>query len=133
MPADKKPMRLRPPTPPSKEDFILEGKTELEKELEKEDSRKKYSAKREKEKTPPKVKTATPPKIPKTAKKKKTTYPWMEDGIRDDVLKTYNLRLPEPYLLKLKYIAKHTPDSMQQFCLSVIIPEIDKKIKEITE
>ena len=53
--------------------------------------------------------------------------------MRDDVTKLYNLRLPEPYLLKLKYIAEHTPDSMQKFCLNVIEKEIDKEIKELTK
>jgi hypothetical protein len=37
--------------------------------------------------------------------------------VRADMTKVYNLRLPEPALLKLKYIAEHTPDSMQKFCL----------------
>ena len=51
--------------------------------------------------------------------------------VRDDVLKVYNLRLPEPYLLKLKHIAAHTPGSMHQFCIDVLLPEIDKKVKEL--
>ena len=70
---------------------------------------------------------------PKTTKKRKVAYPWEAAGVRDDVTKLYNLRLPEPYLLKLKYIAEHTPDSMQKFCLNVIEKEIDKEIKELTK
>ncbi len=58
-------------------------------------------------------------------------YPWEAPGIRDDVAKVYNLRLPEPYLLKLKYIAKHTPESMHSFCLKLLMPGIDKKIEEL--
>lgn len=69
----------------------------------------------------------------KPAQKQKLAYPWEDPGVRDDVTKVYNLRLPEPYLLKLKYIAEHTPDSMQSFCLNVIEEAIDKKIKELTE
>ena len=69
----------------------------------------------------------------KAAAKRKSTYSWEGPGIREDVTKVYNLRLPEPYLLKLKYIAEHTPDSMQKFCLDVIEKEIDKKIKELTK
>ncbi len=65
--------------------------------------------------------------------KRKSTYPWETPGVRDDVTKVYNLRLSEPYLLKLKYIAEHTPDSMQKFCLATIEKEIDKKIKELTK
>lgn len=60
------------------------------------------------------------------------TYPWKAPGVRDDVTKIYNLRLPEPYLLKLKYISDHTPNSMQRFCIDVILPAIDAKIQELT-
>ena len=59
-------------------------------------------------------------------------YPWGDPKVREDMIKVYNLRLPEPYLLKLKYIAEHTPDSMQKFCLAALLPAIDKKIKELT-
>jgi len=69
----------------------------------------------------------------KTAQKRKSNYSWEDASVRDDVTKVYNLRLSEPYLLKLKYIAEHTPDSMQKFCKSIIEKEIDKKIKELTK
>lgn len=59
-------------------------------------------------------------------------YPWDAPGVRVDVAKVFNLRLPEPDLLKLKYIAEHTPDSMQSFCLDVLLPAIDAKIGELT-
>jgi hypothetical protein len=58
-------------------------------------------------------------------------YPWQEPHIRADVTKVYNLRLSEPYLLKLKYIAEHTPDSMQKFCMAVLEKAIDDKINEL--
>jgi hypothetical protein len=70
---------------------------------------------------------------PKQEKKETTAYPWEEAGVRDDVTKVYNLRLPEAYLLKLKYIAEHTPDSMQKFCLNVLQGAIDTKIDELTK
>ena len=57
--------------------------------------------------------------------------PWQAPGIRDDISKLYNLRLPEPYLLKLRFIAEHTPYSMQKFCLEVLLPAIDEKIDEL--
>jgi hypothetical protein len=71
--------------------------------------------------------------IADSVSKASDVYPWQELGVRDDVLKTYNLRLPEPYLLKLKYIAEHTPNSMQKFCLNVVEDAIDKKIEELTK
>ena len=60
------------------------------------------------------------------------SYPWDGPNVRDDVLKIYNLRLPEAYLIKLKYIAENTPASMQQFCLAALLPAIDAKIEELT-
>jgi hypothetical protein len=57
--------------------------------------------------------------------------PWEAPGVRDDVLKLFNVRLPEPYLLKLRYIAEHAPESMQQFCRAVLLPAIDRKIQEL--
>lgn len=60
-------------------------------------------------------------------------YPWEAPGVRTDVAKVFNLRLPEPDLLKLKYIAEHTPESMQQFCRRVLLPAIEAKIQELTD
>ena len=60
-------------------------------------------------------------------------YPWEEPPVRQDVTKVFNLRLPESYLLKLKYLAEHTPDSRQQFCLKVLLPAIDAQIEELTQ
>jgi hypothetical protein len=62
---------------------------------------------------------------------KRRGLPWERPSVRDDVKKTYVLRLPEAYLMKLKYIAENTPDSMQTFCLSQLLPAIDKKISEL--
>ena len=66
-----------------------------------------------------------------TLLEKTASYSWEEPGVREDVIKVYNLRLPESYLLKLKYIAEHTPDSMQKFCLNVLQDAIDAKIDEL--
>lgn len=73
-------------------------------------------------------KTAADVAVEKTA-----PHPWEANGIRDDVTKVYNLRLSEPYLLKLKYISAHTPDSMQKFCLNVLQEAINRKIEELTK
>ena len=67
-----------------------------------------------------------------TIDKRAASYPWNVQGVRNDMIKVYNLRLSEPYLLKLKFISENTPDSMQKFCLNVLQDAIDKKIKELT-
>jgi hypothetical protein len=77
--------------------------------------------------------TEPPAPAPTTPEAAPPLYPWGAPGVRDDVAKVFNLRLPEPYLLKLKHIAEHTPDSMQQFCLSVLLPAIDARIQELTK
>lgn len=64
---------------------------------------------------------------------KPLAYPWEDDKVRKDVIKPFNIRLSEPYLLKLKYIAEHTPDSMQKFCLTILHEAIDAKIEELTK
>lgn len=60
-------------------------------------------------------------------------YPWQKEGVREDILKTFNLRLSEPDYLKLKFISENIPGSMQGFCLDAIIPAIEKQIKNLTE
>ena len=80
--------------------------------------------------------TPTPgDKVSTTAVKARLSelYPWEEPQVRQDVTKVFNLRLPEPYLLKLKYLAEHTPDSRQQFCLKVLLPAIDAQIEVLTQ
>lgn len=81
--------------------------------------------------TDPSLSSPTPPPAPEVMTEIKP-YPWQAPGVRDDVHKVYNLRLPEPYLLKLKYIADHLPESMQQFCLNILLPAIDDQIADLT-
>lgn len=57
-------------------------------------------------------------------------YPWAQG--RPDVIKTYVLRLPEPYHMKLQYIAAHTPYSMQRFLQEVVYAAIDQQIADLT-
>lgn len=64
--------------------------------------------------------------------KKEEVYPWEESHIRDDVMKSLPLRLSEPLYLKLKYIAAHTPYSMNSFILERITEEIEEEISKIT-
>lgn len=79
--------------------------------------------------TPP---TQDPVTRPGQSESTERSLPWEAPGVREDVTKVYNLRLPEPHLLKLKYIAEHTPHSMQQFCLDILLPAIDAKVRELT-
>lgn len=55
--------------------------------------------------------------------------PWEKASVREDVLKVFNLRLPESYYLKLKYLAYHSDESQQKICLDVLLPAIDERIQ----
>ena len=59
------------------------------------------------------------------------TSPWTQG--RPNVIKTYVLRFPEPYHMKLQYIAAHTPSSMQRFLQEVVYAAIDQQIAELTD
>jgi len=48
------------------------------------------------------------------------------------VQKLFNLRLPEKHLLMLRFIAEHTPDTMQKFCLKHLLQAIEEKVAELT-
>ena len=62
-----------------------------------------------------------------------TVYPWQEPHIREDVKKNLPIRLPEPLYMKLKYIAEHTPYSMNSFILDKLTEEIEEEIRRLTE
>lgn len=55
-------------------------------------------------------------------------FPW-EDA-RDDVYKTFNLRLPEEYAVKLDYLAMKLKTSKHAICMRVVKNEIDHLLEE---
>lgn len=59
-------------------------------------------------------------------------YPWEAENVRDDVIKSFNLRFPESYFLKLEYIAKQTRRSKHGLCFEVIKEMIDSEINNMT-
>ena len=58
-------------------------------------------------------------------------YPWEGALVRTDVKKVFSLRLPEPEMLKLQFIQQKTDRSMQKFCLSYILPDIEKEVNRL--
>jgi hypothetical protein len=57
-------------------------------------------------------------------------YPWEE--ARDDVFKTFNLRLPEEYSVKLDYLSMKIKSSKHSICMNIIKKEIDRQLAEVT-
>ncbi len=64
--------------------------------------------------------------------KEEVVYPWEEPHIRKDVIKNLPLRFSEPLYLKLKYIADHTPYSMNSFILERLTIEIEEELARLT-
>jgi len=61
--------------------------------------------------------------------------PWEAAHVREDMVKIFNLRLSEPYWLKLQFIAKYSRKysrrSMQTFCLETLQPAIDAELEDL--
>lgn len=57
--------------------------------------------------------------------------PWHEPQVRDDVVKGYALRLPEPLYLKLKYVSKQTGISMNQLCNEAVRGLVELELEEL--
>ena len=58
-------------------------------------------------------------------------FPWETEHVRDDVIKSINLRLPEPYILKLKYLSEQTNISQQKLIRDILCPVLDQQIEQI--
>jgi hypothetical protein len=58
------------------------------------------------------------------------TLPWENlDSVRRH--SPFNLRLTDAERAKLKFISDNTPDSMHDFCIKIISPAIDEKVKAL--
>ena len=64
-------------------------------------------------------------------KKNDEEYPWEKDGVRDDVMKVFNVRLSESYFLKLKYVSEHIGKSSNNICVSLIKDFLDKEVSRL--
>ena len=56
--------------------------------------------------------------------------PWEAPHVRDDVVKGYALRLPEPLYLKLKWVAERTGRSMNTVCREAVEAEVETVLQE---
>lgn len=58
-------------------------------------------------------------------------YPWEDPKVREDVIKSVNLRLNEPLLLKLQYVAGKTRKSQQELIRDALIPHLNAILNEL--
>ncbi|MGB0849101.1 MAG: hypothetical protein ACPGSM_20375 [Thiolinea sp.] len=68
------------------------------------------------------------------AEKKAAAHPWEAPGVRPDMNKVFNVRLPEDMFLKLKYISENQRRrSMQSICLDAIEPYIERELEKVLQ
>ena len=75
---------------------------------------------------------AVAPKPEKPAKKA-PTLPWQAEGVRADVVKSFLLRLPEPLMLKLTWVAERSPKSKHALCLAAVEKALDREIAKLAK
>jgi hypothetical protein len=59
-------------------------------------------------------------------------YPWEDPKIREDVIKSVNLRLSEPYIVRLQWLSERTHKSQQELIREALLPWIDEEIAKLT-
>jgi hypothetical protein len=57
--------------------------------------------------------------------------PWEAPGVRADVTKPFNLRLPEPLKLKLDHIRVQTRVSVHEFVMAALIPAVEAELERL--
>lgn len=57
--------------------------------------------------------------------------PWQQPGVRADVTKPFNLRLPEPLKLKLDYIRERTRISVHEFVMEALLPAVEAELERL--
>lgn len=67
----------------------------------------------------------------KSAEGLEGAMPWQQPGVRADVTKPFNLRLPEPLKLKLDYIRKRTRISVHEFVMDALAPAVEAELERL--
>ena len=59
--------------------------------------------------------------------------PWEEPGVSDRVIKSFNIRFPEPLLLKIKYLVdeKNFAKSAHRYCYNIIKKQVDRDLADL--
>lgn len=70
-------------------------------------------------------------KVYNELKVKNKVYPWDEEHIREDVQKVFTVKLPEAYILKIKYISELTNKSQQKIVREIVSASVDEMLKEL--
>ena len=64
--------------------------------------------------------------------KQRRQLPWQDQKVRQDVQKFFTVKLPEEYILKIKYLSEYTNKSQQKIVREIISGRIDDMLSDIT-
>ena len=80
---------------------------------------------------PPESVEHKPPPAARGGEGRGEPLPWQQPGVRTDVTKPFNLRLPEPLKLKLDYIRERTRISVHEFVMEALIPAVEAELERL--
>lgn len=58
-------------------------------------------------------------------------YPWQDSTVRADVQKVFTVKLPEEYILKIKFISDKTNKSQQKIVREIVCHEVDSIVLQL--
>ena len=58
-------------------------------------------------------------------------YPWQDSTVRADVQKVFTVKLPEEYILKIKFISDKTNKSQQKIVREIVCHEVDSIVSQL--
>jgi len=58
-------------------------------------------------------------------------YPWQDSLVRSDVQKVFTVKLPEEYILKIKFISDKTNKSQQKIVREIVCHEVDSIVSQL--
>lgn len=63
----------------------------------------------------------------------KSNLPWEQEGVNEKVIRPFNLRLNEPYSLKVEFIAENMPQykSKHDFCMQAVLEKVDQELAKL--
>jgi hypothetical protein len=74
---------------------------------------------------------AVPPPVAPQGEGRDELLTWERPGVRADVTKPFNLRLPEPLKLKLDYIRERTRVSVHEFVMAALVPAVEAELERL--
>ena len=80
---------------------------------------------------PPEPLERKPAQVARTGQGRGEAMPWQQPGVRADVTKPFNLRLPEPLKLKLDYIRERTRISVHEFVMEALVPAVEAELERL--